>query len=352
MEIEAACSHDFDHLDDATAALILQLQDRDIEEHLRARKGKVRDDQLSDADLAMEIYQQELKERHAILNDRCMSRSITEAVMTDAPLLKDSLSEEDTAIRDRALAHQLAGDSGPSEAIEEIAAKHALEDGVMARLGALYVWGRTPKNDGEKPLDNEEPAEAESLSCAASRAKSAGLAYRQCTSCLTTTPLSDIFQAPCGDHYCLECLQTLFEMSTTDENLFPPRCCRQRIPLSSARLYLNPKLIHTFEQKSLEFRTSDRTYCFHPRCSKFIAAMNIAGEQATCEACGSRTCTICKNKAHNGDCPRDTGLQQVLNTAQEQGWQRCYSCRRVVELEVGCNHMQYALLSNLLSEIH
>ncbi|PVH71728.1 hypothetical protein DL98DRAFT_387736, partial [Cadophora sp. DSE1049] len=31
--------------------------------------------------------------------------------------------------------------------------------------------------------------------------------------------------------------------------------------------------------------------------------------------------------------------QQVLQAADENGWQRCYSCRRLVELDIGCNHI-------------
>ena len=229
MEIEAAQTHNFDYLDDATAILILQLEDRDIQEFLDAGKGKGRDrDGLtSDADLAMAIYQQELQQRHAILADRCMSRSITDAVMTDAALLRESSSEEDTASKDRALAQHLAtDDNAMPDTIEHVDPEHPIDDGVMARLGALYVWGRAPKNDKKNAPDEEDLNAPESSAWATSRGKPAMTASRQqCSSCLSDMPLSDVFRAPCGDHYCLECLQTLFEMATTDENLYPPRCC-------------------------------------------------------------------------------------------------------------------------------
>jgi hypothetical protein len=52
---------------------------------------------------------------------------------------------------------------------------------------------------------------------------------------------------------------------------------------------------------------------------------------------------VCKAN-HTGDCPEDVGLQQVLDAAQEYGWQRCYNCRRVVELDIGCNHITSVLL--------
>ncbi|KAL2808002.1 hypothetical protein BJX63DRAFT_410661, partial [Aspergillus granulosus] len=68
---------------------------------------------------------------------------------------------------------------------------------------------------------------------------------------------------------------------------------------------------------------------------------HINGEVATCPDCGHTTCTNCKGRVHTGDCPNDTSMQQLLATAQENGWQRCYSCWRMVELDHVCNHMTF-----------
>ncbi|KFY82353.1 hypothetical protein V498_08618, partial [Pseudogymnoascus sp. VKM F-4517 (FW-2822)] len=38
-------------------------------------------------------------------------------------------------------------------------------------------------------------------------------------------------------------------------------------------------------------------------------------------------------------CPRDEETNRLLEAAKEAGWQRCYSCRTMVELKEGCNHM-------------
>ncbi|KAH0334986.1 hypothetical protein KCU81_g9228, partial [Aureobasidium melanogenum] len=106
-----------------------------------------------------------------------------------------------------------------------------------------------------------------------------------------------------------------------------------------AKLVLDPKLIRNFEHKSIELDTKDRTYCFDPRCSTFIPTEHITVDIAGCPGCGKRTCAICKAAAHRGDCPRDENLQLLLQAAEAQGWQRCYQCRRLVELRSGCNHM-------------
>ncbi|KAG9699687.1 hypothetical protein KCU95_g3684, partial [Aureobasidium melanogenum] len=160
-----------------------------------------------------------------------------------------------------------------------------------------------------------------------------------CVACTDTFPWSNILETPCGHHYCIECLSELFELSMQDETLYPPRCCQQTIPLEEAKLVLDPKPIRNFEHKSIELDTKDRTYCFDPRCSTFIPAEHITDDVATCPGCGERSCAICKVAAHRGDCPRDENLQQLLQAAENQGWQRCYQCRRVVDLRSGCNHI-------------
>ena len=350
MEIEAPRSQ---ALDDATAALILQLQSGDIEELLSANKGKGRDGEFSDTNLAIATYQQELEAMSTILADRCMGKSLARAVINDAVLLNESLAEENAAARDRALAHSLAEVGAPSAAAEQTTAAYDLDDGFLARLAALYVPGCDNGRDslGDTAHGNG-PAAAESSAWAASREKTSNKASRHCTACDLTKPLFDVCQTPCGHFYCQECIQILFELSTTDETLFPPRCCREPIPLQSVKIYLNSTVVRIFEEKSIEFETSDRTYCSWPTCSLFIAAVNITDERASCKKCGTQTCTICKNNAHDGDCPEDIATQQALEAAREHGWQRCYNCRRLVELDVGCNHMTYVLLWKILSNRH
>lgn len=103
-------------LDDATAALMLQVQSEDIDELLSAKKGKGREGDISDADLALAIYQGELQEMDTILADRSMGRSLTRAVITDAAILNESVVEENVAAGDRTLAHSLGGLKVPSSA--------------------------------------------------------------------------------------------------------------------------------------------------------------------------------------------------------------------------------------------
>lgn len=337
MAVDAPALNESDSRDDATAALILQLQNQDLEELLSAKKGKGREGQISDADIALATYQKELRDKSTILSDRRMSRSLAQAVISDATLLSEWRAQANTAVSDQALARSLDGGRAPLNIPEQKTAEDALDEGIIARLTALYVSG-----SNEDATHDGNLATAESSAWAASRQKPSAVVLCRCTVCDSEESLFKVFRTPCEHNYCHNCLSTLFQLATKDETLFPPRCCRQEIPLQLVKLYLSSALIRAFEEKSVEFSSTNRTYCSRPTCSCFISTDNIDGERALCIACGTRTCTICKNNAHDGDCPEDTAIQETLKTGREQGWQRCYSCRRIVELDVGCNHITYA----------
>ncbi|CAD0040623.1 unnamed protein product [Aureobasidium pullulans] len=148
-----------------------------------------------------------------------------------------------------------------------------------------------------------------------------------------------VFAAPCGHRFCSDCLTTLFGLCTTDEEVYPPRCCTQTIPLDRVNGGLSRELVETFRAKSIEWETKDRTYCYNTKCAKFIAPQGIVGNTATCQQCYRRTCPSCKTAAHTGDCPRDAAMEQLLEIAEREQWQRCYSCTRLVVLAHGCNHI-------------
>ncbi|KAI1471700.1 uncharacterized protein F4812DRAFT_467676 [Daldinia caldariorum] len=162
---------------------------------------------------------------------------------------------------------------------------------------------------------------------------------RPCLACNDMTELARLVEAPCEHEYCLHCLEQLFRNATTDETLYPPRCCRQQIPLEPNQRFLPNDLVTTFREKAVEFSTPNRTYCHQATCSVFIHPDTYVNNVATCRTCRSSTCITCKRQSHDGDCPHDEDLQQVIRLAQEQGWRRCSNCRSMVELNTGCYHI-------------
>ena len=196
--------------------------------------------------------------------------------------------------------------------------------------------------DHERRIPGAFPDEnvvAESSATAAARGERQNEDLVQCASCTEDKPRTEVLTAPCGDLYCRVCLAELFQRSMTDETLFPPRCCRQSIPLEQARPLLEVNLATEFEGKFIERSTADRTYCHNPRCGTFIPPATIQNDVGICPTCGRRTCSMCKAASHQGDCPNDTGLQQLMATAGGERWRRCDRCRRFIELTIGCNHM-------------
>ncbi|KAL8808240.1 MAG: hypothetical protein Q9200_004361 [Gallowayella weberi] len=330
----------FDQIDDASAALILRLQREDAEELQSLDKGKGCEGTVSDADFALQVYQHELQQTSTVLIDRCMSRSLAKAVMADSAFMTDAVAREDAFAHDRLVAERLHSGEEVDCSTDGCSEVPQLDDLFIARLTALYVSGTG--DDCTSSVDEyQDTTTGESSQWAAARADTSKTTRHECVACSEHKRPFESFQTPCGHYYCVKCLVQLFELSTTDETLFPPRCCRQGISLTSARLYLGSELYQRFQKKSVEFQTGDRTYCSRPTCSAFITPANIVGERATCAACFTETCTICKGNSHDGDCPQDAATQEVLQAAAEQGWQRCYNCRRMVELSHGCNHITY-----------
>lgn len=164
---------------------------------------------------------------------------------------------------------------------------------------------------------------------------------RRCVACGEDTPLLQVARCPCSLEYCQGCLIELFRLSTVDESFYPPRCCRKPIVLWMTQIFLPSDLVRVIREKRIEYSTLDRTYCHEPSCSAFInPATSIGLDEATCPKCERKTCTLCKAAYHQGeDCPRDTGTLEVLAIATEKGWQRCSTCRRLIELDTGCFHM-------------
>lgn len=326
-------------VDEQTADLIIQLQLQDADLYSSFSKGKSREGEMSDESLAFQLQKQELESISLLRTNDRMARSIAFAVQADGQLLMETVSQEEIATRDHCIARQLTDGVAPSNMDYPGGDTEAqsFDNELLEKLRVLYVSGL---EDAQQDLADGE--QAESSTWAAGRAINPSSINRHCEACREEVKFFEVARVPCRHEYCRACLEDLFKASMTDESLFPPRCCRQPITIASVRIFLKSELVRDFEKK-IEFETPNRTYCHLSNCSAFIDARNIHGEGATCLECASTTCTTCKAAAHEGDCPNDTLLQQVLDTARENGWQRCYSCWRVVELDHGCNHMTFVI---------
>ncbi|CDO72421.1 hypothetical protein BN946_scf184977.g121 [Trametes cinnabarina] len=147
----------------------------------------------------------------------------------------------------------------------------------------------------------------------------------------------------CGHAFDRTCIAEMFTKATVDESLFPPKCCRGAIELSAVQANLDPGLIRTFQKKAREFTTADRVYCHNPACATFLGpALDEDSLNATtlrCPECDAGTCASCKEQIHPGVPCHYPAEDIVLGLGKEKGWQRCPSCKHLVELSFGCYHI-------------
>ena len=277
-------------MDDASADLILALQMQDLVVLADDHESKEADDNTScDARMAQDLYRDELCNEAATIANLRFGEKVGEAT-----------------------------DDRPSSPIES---PTPMFDHVVVQDDELLEIEASSETDDQGPsVDHSETG------------------YQNCVVCSDEFRARRLITAPCGDHYCKACIGQLYDLAMTDESLFPPRCCRQPIPLRIATPMLTSGQIEKCLEKRIEFSTPNRTYCHDTSCLAFIRPDNISGEKAMC-ICGALTCIVCKAAGHEDDCPEDPAYASLMAFATAEGYQTCRQCKRLVELSIGCNHM-------------
>lgn len=314
-------------------------------------KGKGREtDVLLDANLAIQLQQQEFERAGYQIADRPMAESIHRAVLDDGASVVILTSEENQAANDHSLAYQLATPTEKAACDRHLAVQLnlrslqntpqpsslTLNDDNISWYSAVNDRDDTV-NDSDSRTDNlDDLCQAESSAWAASRTSESHQGH-----CVSCQEMKEIVSVPCGHLYCPDCIRRLFTDATIDETNFPPRCCRSQIPVSLVSHFLGSRLTTRFEEKAIEIGTANRTYCSGPSCAAFIAPHRIHGTTGTCPmlGCGTRTCVLCNRAAHEGQCPRDNQFDETIRLAREVGWQLCQKCQHMVELGTGCYHI-------------
>ena len=277
-------------MDDASADLILALQAQDLADLATDHGNKeVNDEVSSDARMARDLYCEELRNEAATIANLRFGEKVGKAT----------------------------GDQTPSP----IASPTPMFDyEIVEDFGLLRIDLNSATEDQGSSSDHLETS------------------YHICVICTDQFRARQLITAPCGDRYCIACLGELYDLAMKDESLFPPRCCRQPIPLEIATQLLSSTQVQEFLEKTIEFTTHDRIYCHDNSCGAFIRPDKTSGEKAMC-ICGALTCIVCKAAAHEGDCPEDPAYVSLMEFARAEGYQACQQCKRLVELSTGCNHM-------------
>lgn len=149
---------------------------------------------------------------------------------------------------------------------------------------------------------------------------------------------------------CHSCLRRIFKLSVTDPMHMPPKCCTADcIPLKHVDKLFDIPFKKLWNRKFQEYTTKNRIYCPSRRCGEWIKPSHYhddgkgnGAKYGKCGRCKTKVCILCSGKWHGKkECPRDEETNRLLEAAKEAGWQRCYSCRTMVELKEGCNHMTW-----------
>jgi len=293
---------------DEQMAIDLHLEE--IQRFEDQRKGKERLDNISDQDLTIAFWRQELQDLNQNLNDRRLALTVSNAMAADQHIISAILREGRECDRDHALAISLSEDvevpapdlSRPSDfETKDVQAEPVCE--VITSLAQMSIV--------------EEP------STTVGRDASSGpdLAAKRCVACLESIRTVLFYTPVCGHGYCNNCVRQIFLAATRDEELYPPRCCKNVFPPGMALRLLNYRELAAFCSKGVEFSCPDRTYCADSRCSTFIPPWEIDAQRARCPRCSQVTHTPCKALwGTHHECPLDEALQLVLNLGEAESW--------------------------------
>ena len=173
----------------------------------------------------------------------------------------------------------------------------------------------------------------------------------ECLTCMSDVSISRSVKLKCGHRMCNSCLRRIFNLSVTDPQHMPPKCCTaDAIPLENVDKLFDLKFKKLWNRKYQEYMTKNRIYCPARRCGEWIKPSHIYTDTSgganhgrkygKCGRCQTKVCCLCNNKWHSSkECPRDLATQEFIKVAKKEGWQRCYNCKATVELIHGCNHM-------------
>ncbi|KAK5109351.1 hypothetical protein LTR62_007120 [Meristemomyces frigidus] len=281
----------FQDMDPLTLSTIVELQLQDSQQLVANAKGKEREGTMSDGALALQMYIEDLTTMSAVLDDRRIAQSVTTAVLLDSRFLRREYELQDQAARDHQLARSMQDDGAavPAHASTKPSSGGEqdiwMDDEFLAKMAAMYVGPSTPP---ALVYDSDSDGTvAESSHWAAVRGKNETPKKGHCIACGDDMDFIDVARVPCNHEYCRPCLAQLFELSMTDESLFPPRCDSLEIPVARVRFWLPDDLLKRYEAAYSELIVAA------VRNSAMCAARN--GRHATVS---NGTRTVCSSEPH------------------------------------------------------
>lgn len=132
----------------------------------------------------------------------------------------------------------------------------------------------------------------------------------------------DVVCLSCPDIYCKGCLASYFIRTSTNETIYPPRCCGgKKIPITSSRrscpgkIWLLLKMLSSNSQRQIGYTVPTQLVdgLSHPTRSARTLRTVLSDNE---------TYIHCRHLGHEGCCPADKALQAVMKLGLDSGWQR------------------------------
>lgn len=341
---------------------MLRLEREEIQAFLTQQRSADGSRVPNDTITASAIYLAAVEERITILNDRSIAQSNQSALECDAPLLLEAQRQERGALEDRQLALRLsrvseesldAGSDGsssnedlrfpsmaasapsiPTNATRTNASgatkrkRYVSKPTVSIRSLSIEVDGN-PHGSKRVKIIETEPGEPDSN------------VQRGCVAC-GDDGLDDAFiSLLCRHRFCKPCLAQYTDSALQPGATFPPQCCGLPITLGMVQKHLSPELTTRYGEKQRQIFSSCSLLCARRGCCVEIPENSITGKKGHCLACKGNTCKACRKDWHEDrPCSFDPDREAILQLAKKEGWQSCYRCNNMVELNLGCFHMR------------
>jgi hypothetical protein len=342
---------DFTFMDPATAKLAIEFCLSDINNILMGleNNGPTSDNERE----TLEIVKKDLSQQLVILEGQVLALGILKEEHEGQVAFMKLLEEEKQAAADRNLALRLAGMDTTHPQVRECRGyQESLRDNEESGTNEQWETAKQLYSDAlekETALPNVGSSSENCLSFVQGKLISSELHTKEkhrdailiCCVCFQDVPEKNTLTLRCKPEphtYCRTCLIELFKIAVTDDALFPPRCCKEPIPVETCRALLPRELVKDFGLKLEELTTPNPTHCF--KCNKFIRPREIISDVGTCVFCRRKTCTTCKSASHEGLCPVDPHVKLLMDSAKRSKWQQCERCKNMVELTFGCFHMR------------
>lgn len=169
-----------------------------------------------------------------------------------------------------------------------------------------------------------------------------------CASCGDHINIVTLVKVSCEHYYCSDCFGQFVEASLQAHDGFPPKCCKIPITFVTVSENVSAAVFGAYSARQTQIKNATAVYCGIQECGLRIEKDGIERVRATCRACRSVTCTLCRGeypKSVSGKkaqhvCQKDKAREQVLALAKQEGWQTCYKCGNLVALNFGCHHMR------------